>query len=75
VVRLIHAGMFLAPSSHDDQIRVTDLELVAAPALVVAAAFVESPYRELLWIAAASLDFGGPLLAGVAGFRIVPTYS
>jgi hypothetical protein len=43
-------------------------------ALILAAAFMASPYRELLWIAAAAVAFGSPLLAGTNGLRVVPSY-
>jgi low temperature requirement protein LtrA len=35
---------------------------------------VTSPYRELLWVAAAAVDFGSPLIAGTNGLRVVPSY-
>jgi hypothetical protein len=79
VVRLIHVGKFLVWSSRDGAElhagtrRMTPC-FVAAPALIVLAAFVESPYRELLWIMAAVIDYGAPLIAGVSGFRVVPSY-
>jgi low temperature requirement protein LtrA len=78
-VRLINAGMFIASSSHDEAevasaIRRLAPGLLIGPCLIVAAAFVPSPYRELLWIAAAVIDFGSPLLAGTNGLRVVPSY-
>jgi low temperature requirement protein LtrA len=78
-VRLINAGMFIASSSRDEAelasaIRRLAPGLLIGPALIVAAAFMPSPYRELLWIAAAAVDFGSPLLAGTNGLRVVPSY-
>ncbi|WP_446223612.1 low temperature requirement protein A [Nocardia sp. IBHARD005] len=79
-VRLINAGMFIASSSRDeDEVLVSAVRrlvpaLLVGPALIVAAAFVASPYRELLWVAAAAIDFGSPLIAGVSGLRVVPSY-
>ncbi|MDT7754408.1 MAG: hypothetical protein QOH27_306, partial [Mycobacterium sp.] len=78
-VRLINAGMFIASSSRDEDelasaIRRLVPGLLVGPALIVAAAFTPSPYRELLWIAAAAVDFGSPLLAGTNGLRVVPSY-
>jgi low temperature requirement protein LtrA len=78
-VRLINAGMFIASSSRDEAelasaIRRLAPGLLVGPALVVAAAFVASPYRELLWVAAAAVDFGLPLIAGTNGLRVVPSY-
>ena len=78
-VRLINVGMFLASSSRDEDglasaIRRLAPGLLVGPALIVAAAFVASPYRELLWVAAAAVDFGSPLIAGISGLRVVPSY-
>jgi low temperature requirement protein LtrA len=78
-VRLINAGMFIAASSKDEDelasaIRRLTPGLLVGPALIVAAAFVASPYRELLWLAAAAVDFGTPLIAGISGLRVVPSY-
>ncbi|WP_016884772.1 MULTISPECIES: low temperature requirement protein A [unclassified Rhodococcus (in: high G+C Gram-positive bacteria)] len=78
-VRVINVGMFLASSSHDEDglasaIRRLAPGLLVGPALIVAAAFVASPYRELLWVAAAAVDFGSPLIAGISGLRVVPSY-
>ena len=78
-VRLINAGMFIASASRDEAelasaIRRLVPGLLVGPALIVAAAFVASPYRELLWLAAAAVDFGSPLIAGVNGLRVVPSY-
>ncbi|MET0703237.1 MAG: low temperature requirement protein A [Mycobacterium sp.] len=78
-VRLINAGMFIVSSARDEAevasaIRRLAPGLLIGPALIVAAAFMPSPYRELLWIAAAAVDFGSPLLAGTNGLRVVPSY-
>ena len=79
VVRLINAGMFMASSSHDEAemasaIRRLAPGLLIGPVLIVAAAFTPHPYRELLWIAAALMDFASPRLAGTDGLRVVPSY-
>jgi low temperature requirement protein LtrA len=78
-VRLINAGMFIASASQDEAelasaIRRLVPGLLIGPALIVAAAFMDSPYRELLWIAAAAVDFGSPLIAGTNGLRVVPSH-
>ena len=41
--------------------------LLTGPALVVAAAFADTPFRELLWIAATLIDFAGPVMVDVEG--------
>jgi low temperature requirement protein LtrA len=78
-VRLINAGMFIASASRDEAelasaIRRLVPGLLVGPVLIVAAAGVASPYRELLWVAAAVADFGSPLIAGINGLRVVPSY-
>ncbi len=78
-VRLINAGMFIASSSQGEAelasaIRRLMPGLLVGPALIVAAAFVASPYRELLWVAAAAVDFGSPLIARISELRVVPSY-
>src|SRR6185295_9494297 len=78
-VRLINAGMFIASSSQGEAefasaIRRLMPGLLVGPALIVAAAFVASPYRELMWVAAAAVDFGSPLIARISELRVVPSY-
>jgi low temperature requirement protein LtrA len=78
-VRLINAGMFIASSSQGEAelasaIRRLMPGLLIGPVLIVAAAFVASPHRELLWIAAAAVDFGSPLIARISELRVVPSY-
>jgi low temperature requirement protein LtrA len=79
VVRLIHVVKFVALSSHEDAAlkrgtRRIAPAFVAAPACIVFAAFVESPGRELLWVAAAVIDYGAPAVLGLGGFRVSPSY-
>lgn len=79
VVRLIHVGKFVAYSSDEDDdmrrsVRRMVPAFVAAPACIVAAAFVESPGRELLWVAAVVIDYGAPAVLGLDGFRVSPSY-
>lgn len=78
-VRVIHLVMFGVAAYHDDeQLRAGLLRLapslLTGPVLIAVAAAFPSPYRELLWVAAAVIDFGGPLVAGVEGFRVAPFY-
>lgn len=77
-VRGIHVALLaIGVWSHAD-VGVAALRLVPTlligPALVVVAAFVEAPGRELLWIVAAVIDFSGPVLAGTAGWGVAPAY-
>ncbi|OBA59077.1 low temperature requirement protein A [Mycobacterium sp. 1100029.7] len=79
VVRLIHVAKFVAYSSDEDadmrrSVRRLAPAFVAAPACIVAAAFVDTPGRELLWVAAALIDYGAPAVLGLGGFRVSPSY-
>ena len=79
VVRVIHVLKFVALSSHDDdELRQGTLRLapafLTAPACIVAAAFFHTPIRELLWVAAAVIDYGAPAVLGLGGFRVSPSY-
>jgi low temperature requirement protein LtrA len=77
-VRLIHLALFLLetrprPEAHAAARRLAP-SLLAGPCLLVAAGFVDSPYRELGWVVAALIDFGGPLVRDVSGLRVLPRY-
>ncbi|GAC51080.1 low temperature requirement protein A [Gordonia aichiensis] len=76
-IRVIHLVLFVVDASHDDEhLRAGLLRL--APSLLIAPVLIAvafpAPYRELLWIGAAIIDFGGPLVAGVEVFRVMPSY-
>jgi low temperature requirement protein LtrA len=48
--------------------------VLAGAGLVLAAAFVPSPLRPVLWALALAVGFFGPQLAGVAGWRVEPSH-
>ena len=78
-VRVIHLVMFGVAASHDDEELRSGLlrlapSLLIGPVLIAVAAAFPSPYRELMWVGAAIVDLSGPLVAGVGGFRVVPSY-
>jgi low temperature requirement protein LtrA len=43
-----------------------------APLLLIVAAFLDGPAQAALWILALSMDFAGPFVFGVRGFRVSP---
>ena len=45
-----------------------------APLLLIGAAFLDSPAREVVWVLALSMDFAGPYVFGVRGFRVSPAH-
>jgi low temperature requirement protein LtrA len=77
-VRVLHVVLFVFVARHDAEVRVAVVRLtpswLTGPALVVVAAFVGTPYREALWIVGGLIDYGGPAVAGMRGWRVPPTY-
>ena len=77
VVRAMHIVLFAEATPHVD-VRQAAFRLartaIPAPALLVVAGFVDGSGRELLWLAALAIDFSGPYLFGVRGFRVSPAY-
>jgi low temperature requirement protein LtrA len=45
-----------------------------APLLLIAASFLDAPAREAVWLLALALDFAGPFVFGVRGFRVSPAH-
>ncbi|GAB3269687.1 low temperature requirement protein A [Arthrobacter pigmenti] len=77
-VRLIHVALLVLDVRSDADVGAPALRLIptllTGPVLLVAAAFVDTPLRELLWIAAGVIDFSGPVLVGTAGWGVAPAY-
>lgn len=76
VVRAVQIVLFALASPGDPDLRrsvaLLAMSTTLAVGLLVAAAFVDPPVRELLWVLAVVSDFGGPFLFGSAGWRLVP---
>jgi low temperature requirement protein LtrA len=75
VARWLHIFMFA--EANDDVDAATAIRRLArtalpAPALLILAAFFDGTPQALLWIAALAIDFGGPFVFGVRGFRVSP---
>src|SRR5215210_5684016 len=45
---------------------------IPAPALLIVAAFLDGPPQTALWLLALAIDFSGPFVFGVRGFRVSP---
>jgi low temperature requirement protein LtrA len=43
---------------------------IPGPALLIAAGFLDGPVQAALWVVALALDYAGPLVLGVSGFRV-----
>jgi low temperature requirement protein LtrA len=75
IARWLH--IFIFAEANDDvdageAIRRLARTALPAPALLIVAAFVEGPAQTALWIAAIVIDFSGPFVFGVRGFRVSP---
>jgi low temperature requirement protein LtrA len=47
---------------------------ITGPLILVAAAFTDGALQAALWIVALAIDYGGPLVTGVAGYRVHPAH-
>jgi low temperature requirement protein LtrA len=54
-------------------LRYAPLALTGA-ALIIVAGFVDSPFREILWLAALAVGLFAPLLGGLGGWRLQPAH-
>ena len=76
VVRTFQIVLFVLASPDDPQLRRSVLGLAGGTAagggLLVVASFLDGAAQGLVWLLAILLDFGEPLLFGVAGWRLVP---
>jgi low temperature requirement protein LtrA len=73
VVRVMHVVLFTQAAPHasvQDAMARLARAAIPAPALLVAAGFLDGPVQAALWIAAIAIDYGGPLVLGVSGFRV-----
>lgn len=78
VVRLAHLALFALASQDSPALRrsVTSLAVSSAIAigLLTGASFLDGPPQAGLWLLAIVIDFGGPAVFGVAGWRLVPAH-
>ena len=74
VMRMAHLGLFWVASRGEDDVHVAVARLlpsaIAGPLLLVAASFADGPLQAGLWLLALAIDYGGPLVTGVAGYRV-----
>ncbi len=73
VVRVMHIVLFAQATPHLD-VRHAIARLartaIPGPALIIAAGFLDGPAQAALWIVALTIDYAGPLVLGVSGFRV-----
>jgi low temperature requirement protein LtrA len=75
VARWLHIFIF-AEANEDVDARMAIRRLawtaLPAPLLLIGAAFLDGTAQAAVWIVALSMDFGGPFVFGVHGFRVSP---
>ena len=73
VVRAMHIVLFAEATPHlavhEAAMRLARTA-IPAPALLIAAGFLDGPAQAALWILALAIDYGGPLVFGVSGYRV-----
>jgi low temperature requirement protein LtrA len=78
VMRMAHLGLYWVASREEAEVHVAVARLlptaVAGPLLLIAAAFADGTLQAALWLAALAIDYGGPLVRGVAGYRVHPAH-
>jgi low temperature requirement protein LtrA len=78
VMRMAHLALYWVSSLEDPEVHVAVGRLlptaITGPLLLVAAAFTDGGLQAALWIAALALDYGGPYVTGVAGYRVHPAH-
>jgi low temperature requirement protein LtrA len=78
VVRAAHIALFLLASRDDASLRRSVLDLAVsstiAVGLLVGASFLDGLEQGGLWVLAIAVDWGGPALFGLVGWRLVPAH-
>jgi low temperature requirement protein LtrA len=77
VARWLH--IFIFAEANDDldaaeAIRRLARTALPAPALLIGASFLDGPAQALVWALALAIDFSGPFVFGVSGFRVFPAH-
>lgn len=74
--RVAHIALFMIASSDAPDLRRSTTALAVSTAIAVAllatASAFDGPAQAALWVVALTLDFGGPYLFGIGGWRLVP---
>jgi low temperature requirement protein LtrA len=77
-MRMAHLALYWVSSLEDPEVHLAIARLfptaTAGPLLLVVAAFTDGALQAALWIAALAIDYGGPFVRGVAGYRVHPAH-
>ena len=78
VMRMAHLGLYWVASREEAEVHVAVARLLptaaAGPLLLVVAAYADGALQVALWLTALAIDYGGPLVRGVAGYRVHPAH-
>jgi low temperature requirement protein LtrA len=78
VVRASHIALFVLASREDLELRRSVIDLAISTTLgvglLIGASFLDGVAQAGLWLLAIAIDWGGPALFGLAGWRLVPAH-
>ena len=78
VMRMAHLALYWVASAEDPDVHVAVARLlpsaIAGPLVLIAATFTDGTLQAALWMLALAIDYGGPLVTGVAGYRVHPAH-
>jgi low temperature requirement protein LtrA len=78
IVRLMHVALFAHAGRGDRDLLMAVLRIAPSTAigagLIIAAGFVEGGLKPVLWLVALSVEYLGPLVSGVSGWRVHPAH-
>jgi low temperature requirement protein LtrA len=78
VVRACHIALFVLASREDLELRRSVIDLAISTALaiglLIGASSLDGAGQAGLWLLAIAVDWGGPALFGLAGWRLVPAH-
>jgi low temperature requirement protein LtrA len=77
VVRWLHVFIFAEATENVDAaeaVRRLARTAVPGPALLIVAGFLDGAAQGALWVVALAIDYGGPYVFGVRGFRVSPAH-
>jgi low temperature requirement protein LtrA len=77
VMRLAHLGLYWVASRDEPEVHAAVLRLLptlGGPLLLVVASATDGALQAAIWVIALAIDYGGPLVFGVAGYRVHPAH-